>query len=84
MVPDYDAHIHIQRDTVRDDNTWAQVAAEDVHVANLLQMGNMASTHFGQPAWGAAGRFERDGRVLVSGQEDPRTVHRGHTIHHNL
>ena len=79
-----DAHIHIQRDTVRDDNTWAQVAAEDVHVANLLQMGNMAGTHFGQPDWGAAGRFERDGHALVSGQEDPRTVHRGHTIHHNL
>ena len=79
-----DAHIHIQRDAVRDDNIWAQVAAEDVHVANLLQMGNMAGTHFGQPAWGAAGRFERDGHALVSGQEDPRTVHRGHTIHHNL
>ena len=79
-----DAHIHIQRDTVRDENTWAQVAAENVHVGNLLQMGNMAGTHFGQPAWGAAGRFERDGHVLVSGQEDPRTVHRGHTIHHNL
>ena len=79
-----DAHIHIQRDTVRDDNIWAQVAAEDVHVGNLLQMGNMAGTHFGQPAWGAAGRFERDDHALVSGQEDPRTVHRGHTIHHNL
>ena len=79
-----DAHVHIERHAVRDENTWAQVAAEDVHVANLLQMGNMAGTHFGQPAWGAAGRFARDGHVLVSGQEDPRTVHRGHTIHHNL
>ena len=79
-----DAHIHIERHTVRDESTWAQVAAEDVHVANLLQMGNIAGTHFGQPAWGAAGRFERDGHALVSGQEDPRTVHRGHTIHHNL
>ena len=81
---DVDEPVNIQRDTVRDENTWAQVAAEDVHVANLLQMGNMAGTHFGQPAWGAAGRFERDGHALVSGQEDPRTVHRGHTIHHNL
>ena len=79
-----DAHIHIQRDEVRDENIWAQVAAEDVHIANLLQMGNMAGTHFGQPAWGPAGVFERDGHALVSGQEDPRTVHRGHTIHHNL
>ena len=79
-----DAHIHIERHAVRDENTWAQVAGEDVHVANLLQMGNIAGTHFEQPAWGAAGRFERDGHALVSGQEDPRTVHRGHTIHHNL
>ena len=79
-----DAHIHIQRDTTQDENTWAQVAAEDVHVGNLLQMGNIAGTRFGQPAWGTAGRFERDGHALVSGQEDPRTVHRGHTIHHNL
>ena len=79
-----DAHIHIQRDATRDDNTWAQVAAEDVHVSNLLQMGNIAGTHFGQPAWGTAGRFERDDHALVSGQEDPRTIHRGHTIHHNL
>ena len=79
-----DAHIHIQRDTTQDEATWAQVAAEDVHVGNLLQMGNIAGTHFGQPAWGMAGRFERDGHALVSGQEDPRTVHRGHTIHHNL
>ena len=79
-----DAHIHIQRDVTRDENTWTQVAAEDVHVANLLQMGNVAGTHFGQPEWGPAGRFERDGHALVSGQEDPRTVHRGHTIHHNL
>ena len=79
-----DAHIHIQRDKTQDENVWAQLAAEDVHVGNLLQMGNIAATHFGQPAWGAAGRFERDGHALVSGQEDPRTVHRGHTIHHNL
>ena len=79
-----DAHIHIERHAVRDESTWTQVAAEDVQVANLLQMGNIAGTHFGQPAWGPAGRFERDGHALVSGQEDPRTVHRGHTIHHNL
>ena len=48
-------------------------------------MGNIAVTHFKQPAWGEAGRwYLRDDHVLVSGQEDPRTVQRGHTIHHNL
>ncbi|MCH7823945.1 MAG: CehA/McbA family metallohydrolase [Acidobacteria bacterium] len=79
-----DSHVHIARDETDDDAVWGQVAAEDIHVANLLEMGNIAVTHFKQPAWGEAGRYLRDDHVLVSGQEDPRTVHRGHTIHHNL
>lgn len=79
-----DAHIHLQREGTRDRVVWAQAAAEDLRVANLLQMGNIARTHFDQSGWGLAGRFEQHGRVLVSGQEDPRTGHRGHTIHENL
>ncbi len=79
-----DSHVHIARDETDDDAVWGQVAAEDIHVANLLEMGNIAVTHFKQPAWGEAGRYRRDDYVLVSGQEDPRTVQRGHTIHHNL
>ena len=64
---------------------WGFVAAEDVYVGNLLEMGNIATLHFKQPKeWGKASRFERDGHFLVSGQEDPRTGHFGHTIHHNL
>ena len=79
-----DSHVHLQRDIAADEAVWGQLAAEDVHVGNLLEMGNIAGTHFTQPAWGRAGRFERDGYILVSGQEDPRTGQRGHTIHHNL
>jgi hypothetical protein len=80
-----DAHIHIERDRTEDANSITQMMAEDVHLSNLLQMGNIArNTYFFQPAWGKAGHFERDGHVLVSGQEDPRTVYRGHTIHHNI
>lgn len=79
-----DGHVHIGREEVRDDNTWTFSAAEDVRVTNLLQMGNLSRTHFHQPAWGEDGRFERDGYVVLSGQEDPRTVQHGHTIHHNL
>jgi len=79
-----DGHVHIGRDQVDDLVTWAFAAAEDVRVTNLLQMGNLARTHFTQPAWGEAGRFMRDGYVVLSGQEDPRTVQHGHTIHHNL
>ncbi len=79
-----DSHVHIQRHKVDDEAVWGQLAAEDVHVANLLEMGNISGTHFKQPAWGEEGRFGRDSYMLVSGQEDPRTVQRGHTIHHNL
>ena len=79
-----DDHIHLARDETRDLPVWTQVAAEDVHVGNLLQMGNIARTYFEQPAWGKAGRFERNGYLVASGQEDPRTGHLGHTIHHNL
>ena len=79
-----DGHIHVPRDEVEDYRLWAQMAAEDVHVASLLQMGNISGTHFDQPGWGEEERFEREGHVLVSGQEDPRTGQRGHTIHHNL
>ena len=79
-----DSHVHLGRDRSDDLNVWGQIAAEDLHVANLLEMGNIAGTHFKQPAWGREGRFARDEHVLVSGQEDPRTVQRGHTIHHNI
>ena len=79
-----DDHIHLARDENRDTTVWTQVAAEDVHVGNLLQMGNIKGTYFEQPAWGKAGRFEQDGYLIASGQEDPRTGHLGHTIHHNL
>lgn len=79
-----DDHIHLARDETRDLTVWTQVAAEDVHVGNLLQMGNIAGTYFEQPEWGKAGRFEQGGYLIASGQEDPRTGHLGHTIHENL
>ncbi len=79
-----DDHIHLARDNARDPGVWAQVAAEDVHLGNLLQMGNISGTYFEQPAWGKAGQFQQDGYAVVSGQEDPRTGQLGHTIHHNL
>jgi hypothetical protein len=80
-----DAHIHVTRDEVADPALWGFVAAENVHVGNLLEMGNIAGTHFKQPAaWGKASRYERDGHFIVSGQEDPRTSQMGHTIHFDL
>jgi hypothetical protein len=79
-----DTHLHLMRERADDLDVWGFVAAEDVHVGNLLEMGNIVTTHFRQPAWGEAGRFLRDGHLIASGQEDPRTTQRGHTIHHNL
>ncbi len=79
-----DDHLHLMRTKVEDTAVWGYVAAEDVHVGNLLEMGNIVTTHFRQPAWGKASRFLRDGHMIVSGQEGPRTIQRGHTIHHNL
>jgi hypothetical protein len=81
-----DSHIHLTRDEVADPLVWGMSAAEDVYVGNVLEMGNIAGTHFKQPKeWGAASRFALDKKhFIVSGQEDPRTGHMGHTIHHNL
>ncbi len=80
-----DSHIHLTRDEVADPLVWGMVAAEDVYVGNLLEMGNISGTHFKQPdLWGPASRFGREGHYIVSGHEDPRTGHMGHTIHHNL
>jgi hypothetical protein len=79
-----DSHIHLMREQPADLAVWGQMAAEDVHVGNLLEMGNIEGTYFKQPAWDRAGQFERDGYALVPGQEDPRTGMRGHTIHWNL
>jgi hypothetical protein len=79
-----ESHIHLGRELVDDSAIWAQIAAEDLHVGNLLEMGNISGTYFKQPAWGTNGRYQKDDVVLVPGQEDPRTGHRGHTIHWNL
>lgn len=79
-----ESHVHLQRDQVADADVWTQIAAEDLHIAHLLEMGNIMGTYFKQPAWGKAGRYERAGVALVSGQEDPRTVARGHTMHWNV
>jgi hypothetical protein len=80
-----DSHIHVTRDEVADPTIWGFVAAEDVHVGNLLEMGNITNVYFHQPKqWGKASRFERDGHFIVSGQEAPRAAFMGHTVHFNI
>lgn len=79
-----DAHIHMGRDPSTDEAILAVASAEDVHLANLLQMGNISSPYFEQTAFGPEGRAEHGDFHLVSGQEDPRTGRRGHTLHLNV
>jgi hypothetical protein len=79
-----DAHIHIARGDVGDEAALSIARAEDLHVANLLAMGNIGAQYFDQPGYGLDGRVGRDGYNLVSGQEDPRTGRRGHTVHLNI
>ena len=75
-----DDHIHLRRSPADDPAIARWIAAEDIHVGNLLQMGDFWETYFSQYAFGAAGRFEENGRVLSPGQEEPRTPEVGHTI----
>jgi hypothetical protein len=79
-----DAHVHVGRKQGGDDLPLSIARAEDVHVANLLAMGNVGAEYFEQRDYGRRGRASQDGHHIVSGQEDPRTGRRGHTLHLNI
>lgn len=80
-----DGHVHYAREIPEDDHSLLLLAqAEDLHVVNVLQMGNVANTHFRQRDWRIVAS-ERDSTfILAPGQEDPRTNFRGHTIQLHL
>ena len=75
-----DDHVHMTRTPNDNASISAIMRAEDVHVTNLLQMGNPYDTHFTQYAFGRNGRYRAGNHALVPGVEDPRTAVRGHTI----
>lgn len=75
-----DVHVHITRKEQDNPVVLAQMRAEDLHVTNVLQMANVRRYHFPQYAFGERGRFLRGSHALVSGQESPRSGHRGHSI----
>ena len=79
-----DDHVHMIRNESDNDSISRIMQAEDVHVTNVLQMGNPAGTHFHQYAFGDGGRFIDGRHALVPGVEDPRTAIRGHTISLNI
>jgi len=76
-----DDHIHIARSTPAQNRRILNfMRAEDTHIANLLQMGNLRGSYFKQYQFGAGGQYGDGDYFLVSGQESPRTSNRGHTI----
>lgn len=75
-----DDHIHLHRSPADDRSIMRWIAAEDIHVGNILEMGDFWATFFSQYAFGERGRYQESGRVLAPGQEEPRTPEIGHTI----
>ena len=75
-----DDHIHIRRSPRDNPSILRWIAAEDIHVGHLLQMGDFWHFVFAQYGWGEAGRYREGGTILSSGQEEPRTPEFGHTI----
>ncbi len=81
-----DDHVHtriLSDDDARNVMAWVQ--AEDVHLANIVKMGDIYRTYFEQRGFGPAFRF-RDGEYVLSpGQECPRTHDQiGHTLAMNI
>ena len=70
-----DDHLHIPRPHPRFDGriaTWMQ--AEDLHVANMLQMGLAQEVHITpQHGFGSESAYRQGDTLVVSGQENPRT-----------
>jgi hypothetical protein len=76
-----DNHVHYIRHEKNDDpNLLLFTQAEDVHVANILQMGNIATAAWPQYGWKSVTAVTDDTYSFVPGQEDPRTSRRGHAI----
>jgi hypothetical protein len=80
-----DNHIHYIRHSQSDDpNLLPFTQAEDLHVANILQMGNIAGVLWPQYGWSPVVAASNESYSFVPGQEDPRTQRVGHTISLNL
>jgi len=79
-----DVHVHHpSAEPAQREYLMQYALAEDVHVVNLLEMGDHKGTEFAQAGFGGKFRVQRGDFVLVSGQEDPRSTF-GHIIGLNL
>jgi hypothetical protein len=81
-----DDHVHtriLSDDDARKVMAW--VKAEDVHLANIVKMGDIYRTYFEQRGFGPAHRVVDGDYVLSPGQECPRTHDQiGHTLAMNI
>jgi hypothetical protein len=79
-----DVHVHHpSREPAQREFLMQYALAEDVHVVNLLEMGDHKGMEFAQAGFGSRFRVQRGNFALVSGQEDPRSTF-GHIIGLNL
>ena len=66
-------------------NLMAWVQAEDIHLANVVKMGDIYRTYFEQRGFGPATAWSTANYVLSPGQECPRTHDQiGHTLAMNI
>lgn len=81
-----DDHVHCQIMSDADaDRVMEWARAEDVHLCNIVKMGDISRTWFEQRGFGAAYRVADGDYLLSPGQECPRTHNElGHTIHMNI
>ncbi len=81
-----DDHVHtriLSDDDARNVMAWVQ--AEDVHLANIVKMGDIYRTYFEQRGFGPAYRVVDGEYILSPGQECPRTHDQiGHTLAMNI
>ena len=81
-----DDHVHCR--IVSDEDArrlMAWVQAEDVHLANIVEMGDIFRTYFDQRGFGPDYRVVDGEYVLAPGQECPRTHEQiGHTLAMNI
>jgi hypothetical protein len=81
-----DDHVHCRILSDDDaDRLLAWVRAEDIHLANVLKMGDIYRTYFEQRGFGKDYRVVAEDTVLAPGQECPRTHDQiGHTLAMNI
>jgi len=77
-----DDHLHIPRPVKEIDPYILQLTqAEDIHVANLLQIGKaVIFEHSPQYSFGSDAHYQKGNFIIASGQENPRTHFLGHAI----